>query len=96
MAITKLRFSEEMPEKHRTGSSSTPSNIISLIAARSFLRVQLADMRQTATSGAGWRNGSPNMKTSVETVFVGKDRLYNRRFQQMCSHYLIEPVGRTA
>ena len=34
-----------------------------------------------------------NMKTAVETVFVGKDRLYNRRFLQMCSHYLIEPVG---
>ena len=29
-----------------------------------------------------------NMKTAVETVFVGKDRLYNRRFLQMCSHYL--------
>jgi hypothetical protein len=32
------------------------------------------------------------MKTAVETVFIGKDRLYNRRFLQMCSHYLIEPV----
>src|SRR5256885_13081070 len=36
-----------------------------------------------------------NMKTAVETVFVGKDRLYNRRFLQMCSHYLIEPVACT-
>jgi transposase len=34
-----------------------------------------------------------NMKTAVETVFVGKDRLYNRRFLQMCSHYLVEPVA---
>src|ERR1700716_1867660 len=33
-----------------------------------------------------------NMKTAVETIFVGKERLYNRRFLQMCSHYLIEPV----
>ena len=33
------------------------------------------------------------MKTAVETVFVGKDRLYNRRFLQMCSHYLVEPVA---
>jgi hypothetical protein len=32
------------------------------------------------------------MKTAVETVFVGKNRLYNRRFLQMCSHYLVEPV----
>ena len=27
-----------------------------------------------------------NMKTAVETVFVGKDRVYSRRFLQMCSH----------
>jgi transposase len=36
-----------------------------------------------------------NMKTAVETIFVGKDRLYNRRFLQMCSHYLVEPVACT-
>jgi transposase len=36
-----------------------------------------------------------NMKTAVETVFVGKNRLYNRRFLQMCSHYLVEPVACT-
>jgi transposase len=36
-----------------------------------------------------------NMKTAVETVFVGRDRTYNRRFLQMCSHYLVEPVACT-
>jgi transposase len=36
-----------------------------------------------------------NMKTAVETVFVGKDRLYNRRFLQMCGHYLVEPTACT-
>jgi transposase len=36
-----------------------------------------------------------NMKTAVETVFVGKDRGYNRRFLQMCSHYLIDPTACT-
>ena len=30
-----------------------------------------------------------NMKTAVETIFVGRDRRYNRRFLQMCSHYLV-------
>jgi transposase len=34
-----------------------------------------------------------NMKTAVETVFIGKDRQFNRRFAQMCSHYLVEPVA---
>ena len=36
-----------------------------------------------------------NMKTAVETIFVGKERLYNRRFLQMCSHYLVDPVACT-
>ena len=27
-----------------------------------------------------------NMKTAVETIFIGKERLYNCRFIQMCSH----------
>jgi hypothetical protein len=35
------------------------------------------------------------MKTAVETIFVGKGRLYNRRFMQMCSHYLVDPVACT-
>jgi hypothetical protein len=36
-----------------------------------------------------------NMKTAVEAIFVGKARAYNRRFLQMCSHHLIEPVACT-
>ena len=35
------------------------------------------------------------MKTAVNTVFTGRKRNYNRRFQQMCSHHLIEPVACT-
>ena len=35
------------------------------------------------------------MKTAVEAIFVGKARHYNRRFLQMCSHHLIEPVACT-
>jgi transposase len=36
-----------------------------------------------------------NMTTAVETVFVGKERRFNRRFERMCSHYLVEPVACT-
>ena len=36
-----------------------------------------------------------NMKTAVSTVFVGKKRDYNRRFQEMCTHHLVEPVACT-
>jgi transposase len=36
-----------------------------------------------------------NMKTAVDAILVGKERLYNRRFLQMCSHYLVEPVACT-
>ncbi len=45
--------------------------------------------------GACTRGIYDNMKTAVETVFIGKDRQYNRRFLQMCSHYLVEPVACT-
>ena len=45
--------------------------------------------------GACRRGIYDNMKTAVETIFVGKDRLYNRRFLQMCSHYLIDPIACT-
>ena len=31
----------------------------------------------------------------METIFVGKERQYNRRFLQMCGHYLVEPVACT-
>ena len=45
--------------------------------------------------GACTRGIYDNMKTAVETIFVGKERAYNRRFQQMCSHFLVEPVACT-
>jgi len=45
--------------------------------------------------GACTRGIYDNMKTAVETIFVGKERAYNRRFLQMCSHYLVDPVACT-
>jgi hypothetical protein len=36
-----------------------------------------------------------NMRTAVDAVFVGRDRVFNRRFLQMCSHYLVEPTACT-
>jgi transposase len=45
--------------------------------------------------GACARGVYDNMKTAVEAIFVGKDRQYNRRFLQMCSHQLVEPVACT-
>jgi transposase len=45
--------------------------------------------------GACTRGIYDNMKTAVETVFIGKERQYNRRFLRMCGHYLVEPVACT-
>jgi transposase len=36
-----------------------------------------------------------SMKTAVEAVFIGKERLYNRRFLELCSRYLVHPVAST-
>jgi transposase len=45
--------------------------------------------------GACTRGIYDNMKTAVDTIFVGKERAYNRRFLQMCGHYLVDPVACT-
>ena len=45
--------------------------------------------------GACTRGIYDNMKTAVDAIFVGRERAYNRRFVQMCSHYLVEPVACT-
>ena len=36
-----------------------------------------------------------NMKTAVDSVCIGKDRQYNRRFLRMCGHHLVDPVACT-
>lgn len=36
-----------------------------------------------------------NMKTAVKTILTGKNRDFNPRFEQLCSHYLFEPVACT-
>jgi transposase len=45
--------------------------------------------------GACTRGIYDNMKTAVDAVFLGKDRRFNRRFAQMCGHYLVEPTACT-
>jgi transposase len=45
--------------------------------------------------GACTRGIYDNMKTAVETVFIGKHRQFNRRFVRMCGHYLVEPTACT-
>jgi transposase len=45
--------------------------------------------------GACRRGIYDNMKTAVEAILVGKERRYNRRFLQLCSHYLVEPAACT-
>lgn len=36
-----------------------------------------------------------NLKTAVDKILRGKERLFNRKFEQLCSHYLVEPVACT-
>ena len=36
-----------------------------------------------------------NMKTAVDAIYVGRERQFNRRFLQMMSHYLVDPVACT-
>jgi hypothetical protein len=53
-------------------------------------------MRAFAFFGGSCRRGIyDNLKTVVTKILQGKDRLFNRRFQQLASHYLVEPVACT-
>lgn len=45
--------------------------------------------------GACTRGIYDNMTTAVDAVFLGKERKFNRRFLQLCNHYLVEPVACT-
>ena len=45
--------------------------------------------------GACRRGIHDNMKTAVQTVLIGKERAFNRRFVRMCGHYLVEPTACT-
>jgi transposase len=36
-----------------------------------------------------------NLKTAVDTIFIGKARQFNRRFLTLANHYLFEPVACT-
>jgi transposase len=52
--------------------------------------------RAFAFFGGSCRRGIyDNMATAVDQVLSGKERVFNRRFAQMCSHYLVEPVACT-
>lgn len=52
--------------------------------------------RAFAFFGGSCRRGIyDNMPTAVDQVLSGKERVFNRRFAQMCSHYLVEPVACT-
>jgi transposase len=77
-----------------------------LAHSRVFLAVAYLREAQEMVFDAHWRafqlwGGIPrrgiydNLKTAVDLIFVGKERQYNRRFLQMASHYLIEPVACT-
>jgi transposase len=55
-----------------------------------------AHVRAFAFFGGTCRRGIyDNMRTAVDAVFVGKEPVFNRRFLQMCSHYLVDPVACT-
>jgi transposase len=45
--------------------------------------------------GAPKRRVYDNLKTVVDTIFLGKERRFNRRFMALASHYLFESAACT-
>lgn len=55
-----------------------------------------AHVRAFEFYGGSCRRGIyDNLKTVVTKILLGKDRTFNRRFLQLASHYLVEPVACT-
>lgn len=55
-----------------------------------------AHVRAMEFFGGSCRKGIyDNLKTVVTKVLMGKDRTFNRRFQNLASHYLFEPIACT-
>jgi len=55
-----------------------------------------AHVRAIGFFGGSCRKGIyDNLKTVVSKILMGKDRKFNRRFQNLASHYLFEPVACT-
>jgi transposase len=55
-----------------------------------------AHIQAFAFLGGSTRRGIyDNLKTVVTKILLGKDRTFNRRFQQLASHYVLEPVACT-
>jgi len=74
------------------------SRLAFLIAYTRETQEMLFDAHDKAFSffeGIPLRGIYDNMKTAIDTVFVGKERTFNRRFLQMQNHYLIEPTACT-
>ncbi len=65
--------------------------------ARETLEMVLdAHVRAFEFFGGACRKGIyDNLKTVVSKVLLGRDRVFNRRFQNLASHYLFEPVACT-
>ena len=70
-----------------------------MIFARAYMREaqeMVFDAHEKAFvffKGTPLRGIYDNMKTAVDSVFVGKDRKFNRRFEQLMSHHLVEPTA---
>jgi transposase len=55
-----------------------------------------AHIRAFEFFGGSCRRGIyDNLKTVVTKILLGKDRTFNRRFEQLASHYLVEPTACT-
>jgi len=65
--------------------------------ARESLEMVLdAHVRAFEYFGGSCRKGIyDNLKTVVTKIMIGKDRVFNRRFQNLSSHYLFEPIACT-
>ena len=72
---------------------------------RRFLRIYTNETQEMVfdahIKAFEYMGGSPkrgiydNMKTAVQKVLRGKEREWNKKFEQLCAHYMVEPTACT-
>lgn len=95
----------DRPARRRDGDSEGRANMRLCHSRMFFVRAYPRETQEMVFDahdrafaffrGACTRGIYDNMKTAVDAIFIGRDRRYNRRFAQMCGHYLVEPEACT-
>ncbi len=87
---SRMRFLVAYPRETRGRWCSTPTTARSRSSAVPAPAASTTVRRASDRSSGSIARGTA---TAVDAILVGKERRFNRRFERMCSHHLVEPTA---